>query len=221
MDISLTINGKQQTLNTSPTDTLMHALRQAGYFSVRFGSSDGQTGAAAVLVDGRLVNSDVMLVGQAVGHSIETVEGLTHAVGDLHPIQKAFMETGAIQSGYSTPAMILATKALLEKNPNPTEADAREALSGILCRETGYVKPVEAVLRAAAYLRGEDVPPYEGPQIVDATYFAEMPPADGSDDTPDFSGGSSEIRNPKSETLTKPQVDIKLTSGVPETAVVG
>ncbi|MCP4427095.1 MAG: (2Fe-2S)-binding protein, partial [Chloroflexi bacterium] len=189
MDISLHINGRSQTIYASPTDTLMKALRGAGYFSVRFGSNDGRTGAAAILLDGKLVNSDTMLVGQAVGHQIETVEGLAGGVGELHPIQQAFIETGAIQSGYSTPAMILATKALLTANPNPTEADAREALSGILCRETGYVKPVEAILRAAAYLRGEDVPPYAGPDIVDATYFVDELP---SDDTPEFDGGSDD-----------------------------
>jgi putative selenate reductase molybdopterin-binding subunit len=165
-----------------------------------------------------LVNSDVMLVGQAVGRTIETVEGLTRRVGELHPIQKAFIETGAIQSGYSTPAMILAAKALLAENPSPTEAEVREALSGILCRETGYLKPVEAILRAAAYLRGEDVPPYDGPQIVDASYFVEHPPADNGDHM-----GSPEIASTQSpvSTQTQPRTDIKLSSGVPETAVVG
>ena len=218
MDISLHINGRSQTIPAHSTDTLMKALRNAGYFSVRYGSDDGVTGAAAILVDGKLVNSETMLVGQAVGHKIETVEGLSRGVGDIHPIQKAFIETGAIQSGYSTPAMILATKALLAANPNPTEADAREALSGILCRETGYVKPVEAVLRAAAYLRGEDVPPYKGPEIVDATYFVDELPSD--DDTPEFSGGSSAASG-TTQTQTKPQTDILVSTGIPETAVVG
>ncbi|MBE2220868.1 MAG: (2Fe-2S)-binding protein, partial [Anaerolineae bacterium] len=153
MTISLTINNQPLDINCDPTNTLLQALRLAGYFSVRFGSDDGQTGAAAILMDGKLVNSDTLLAGQAEGHAIETVEGLTERVGDLHPIQKAFIETGAIQSGYSTPAMMLAAKALLSQNLNPTEAEVREALSGILCRETGYVKPVEAILRAAAYLR--------------------------------------------------------------------
>ncbi len=97
----------------SPTDNLRDALRSAGYYSARYGSDDGVTGASAILVDGRLVNSTTMIVGQAVDHQIETVEGLTQQVGELHPIQKAFIETGAIQSGYSTPAMILAAKALL------------------------------------------------------------------------------------------------------------
>ncbi|MCB8966808.1 MAG: molybdopterin-dependent oxidoreductase [Ardenticatenaceae bacterium] len=221
MHISLNINGSDYPVAASPTSTLMTALRQLGYFSVRFGSDDGTTGAAAVLVDGKLVNSDTLLVGQAIGKPIETVEGFTQAVGELHPIQKAFIETGAIQSGYSTPAMMLAAKALLAQNPNPTESDIRDALSGILCRETGYVKPVEAIFRAAAYLRGEELPPYDGPQIVDATYFAEMPPADDPDKTPDFSGGQAPGGNLQPSVSTKPQTDIQLTSGIPETAVVG
>ncbi len=218
MNVILNINGTDKTINVPITETLMKALRSAGYFSVRYGSGDGVTGAAAVLLDGRLVNSDAMLVGQAVGHQIETVEGLAPAVGQLHPIQKAFIETGAIQSGYSTPAMILAAKALLDKNPNPTEADARDALSGVLCRETGYVKPVEAVLRAAAYLRGEDVPPYDGPTIVDASYLVETPPAP---DDQQLTG--PEITNPESpiSTQTKSQTDIQLRTGIPETQVVG
>ncbi|MFQ5435173.1 MAG: molybdopterin cofactor-binding domain-containing protein, partial [Anaerolineae bacterium] len=133
----------------------MHLLRREGYFSVRFGSDSGETGASAVLLDGRLVSAAVLLAPQADGHTIETIEGMAQGL-KLHPIQQAFIRTGAIQSGYSTPAMILAAKALLEKNPSPTEAEARDALSGILDRETGYVKPVQAILEAAAILRGEE-----------------------------------------------------------------
>jgi putative selenate reductase molybdopterin-binding subunit len=135
-------------------------LRREGFFSVRFGAETGETGAAAVLVDGRLVSAEVLLAAQADGHSIETVEGLNPPRG-LHPIQEAFVETGAIQSGYATPATILAAKALIDNNPNPTEAEVRDALAGILDRETGYLRPVHAVLRAAAVLRGEDVQPLE------------------------------------------------------------
>lgn len=218
-EISLNINGRSHTLYTSPTETLRDALRSLGFYSVRYGSDDGVTGAAAILYDGRLVNSDTLLAAQAVGHQIETVEGLTERVGELHPIQQAFIETGAIQSGYSTPAMILAAKALLDETPNPTESDVRDALSGVLCRETGYVKPVEAVLRAAAILRGEDVPPYDGPPVVDATYTAEAPPADGDDDlvgTDAPAAGHSPLA-----TETKTQTDILLKSHIPETAVVG
>jgi len=133
----------------------MRVLRREGYFSVRFGSDSGETGASAVLLNGKLVNTDIMLAAQADGAILETIEGMARGI-QLHPIQQAFVRTGAIQSGYSTPAMILATKALLAQNPNPTEAEVRDALSGILDRETGYVKPVQAVLEAAAILRGEE-----------------------------------------------------------------
>jgi putative selenate reductase molybdopterin-binding subunit len=154
MQINLTINGENKTFEVRPGETLMRLLRREGYFSVRFGSDSGETGAAAVLLDGKLVNSDILLAAQADGHTLETVEGLSRGLS-LHPIQEAFVRTGAIQSGYSTPAMILAAKALLDQNPNPTEAEVRDALSGVLCRETGYVKPVQAVLEAAAVMRGE------------------------------------------------------------------
>ena len=157
MTLTLTINGTPRTITCKPHESLRTVLRRAGCYSVRYGSDTGETGAAAVLVDGRLVSADVMLAAQAEGHRIETVEGLS-VPGELHPIQQAFVETGAIQSGYSTPAMILAAKALLDRNPNPTEAEVRDALSGILDRETGYLRPVHAVLRAASILRGEEPP---------------------------------------------------------------
>lgn len=220
MEIALTINGRTQTVHALPTDNLRIALRRAGYFSARYGSDDGTTGAAAILIDGKLMSSTTVLVGQAVGHQIETIEGLTRRVGELHPIQKAFIETGAIQSGYATPAMILAAKSLLDRTLNPTEAEVRDALSGVLCRETGYLKPVEAVLRAARYLRGEEVEPYAGPDMVDASYVVEMPPADDDGsaalDEPHGRSGSTQL-----STQTKPQTDILLQSQVPETAVVG
>ena len=155
MTLTLTINGTSRTVTCEPHESLRTVLRRAGLYSVRYGSDTGETGAAAVLVDGRLVSADVMLAVQAEGHRIETVEGMS-VPGQLHPIQEAFIEAGAIQSGYSTPAMVLAAKALLERTPNPTEAEVRDALSGILDRETGYLRPVHAVLRAAARLRGEE-----------------------------------------------------------------
>ncbi|RME81714.1 MAG: (2Fe-2S)-binding protein, partial [Caldilineae bacterium] len=160
MQIHVTINGEEKTFSCRPHETLMRVLRREGYYSVRYGSDTGETGAAAVLLDGRLVSADVLLAAQADGHRIETVEGLAQGTR-LHPIQEAFMRTGAIQSGYSTPAMILAAKALLDRNPNPSEEEVRDALSGILDRETGYVKPVQAVLEAAAILRGEEPAPIE------------------------------------------------------------
>ena len=155
MTITLTINGSQRTLECEPHEALRTVLRRAGCHSVRFGSATGETGAAAVLVDGRLISADVMLAVQADGHSIETIEGLSE-LGKLHPIQQAFIDSGAIQSGYSTPATILAAKALIDANPNPSEGEVRDCLSGILDRETGYLRPVHAVLRAAALMRGDD-----------------------------------------------------------------
>ncbi len=102
-----------------------------------------------------------MLAAQAAGHTIQTIESLGQhpdqgwkQTEGLHPLQLAFVESGAIQCGYCTPAQILAAKELLERNPDPSEAEVRDALSGVLCRCTGYVKPVEAVLRAAAVMRG-------------------------------------------------------------------
>jgi putative selenate reductase molybdopterin-binding subunit len=219
VDITLNINDHNQSIETELTGTLMTALRSAGFMSVRFGSDSGETGAAAVLVDGNLVNSDVLLVGQVLGKKITTIEGLSPEVGTLHPIQLAFIETGAIQSGYSTPAMIMAAKSLLDQEPDPTERQVRDALSGILCRETGYVKPVDAVLRAAGYLRGEEIPPYDGPVIVDASYLAESAPtANDSDLVPSAFESKSGTHF---EIDTKIKADIVLSSQVPETSVVG
>lgn len=156
MTIHLTINGEVYELHCAPHETLLTVLCREGFYSVRFGSDTGETGAAAVLLDGQLISADVMLAAQADGHEIETVEGLATPL-NLHPIQEAFIATGAIQSGYSTPAMILATKQLLDANPNPTEEEIRDAFSGILDRETGYLRPVLAVQRAAALIQGQEV----------------------------------------------------------------
>lgn len=178
IDIELTLNDVPQRVACAPGDSLMTALRKLGCFSVRYGSETGETGAAAVLVDGRLVASDVLLAAQAAGHRVTTVESLDVAVGELHPIQAAFVESGALQSGYSAGAMVLATKALLEREPDPTEGQIRDAFSGILDRETGYVKVVDAVQRAAALLRGEK-PDAMAPVVVErATGGAAEPVPD-------------------------------------------
>ena len=169
MKLTLTVNGDARHVECEPHESLMTVLRRDGYYSVRFGSETGETGAAAVLVDGCLVSSQIMLAAQAEGHTIETVEGLAPKMS-MHPIQEAFVATGAIQSGYSTPAMILGTKALLERNPDPTEAEIRDMLSGILDRETGYLRPVMAVQRAAAALRGETVPAIDSAIVPPLTY---------------------------------------------------
>ena len=159
MQINLTINGEAREFDVPPHRTLLNLLRSEGFFSVRFGSETGETGASAVLLDGNLVSTDVLLAAQADGHDLVTVESLSKG-RDLHPIQAAFVATGALQSGYSTPAMILGTLALLKRDPDPTEEDIRDMLSGILDRETAYVKPVEAIKRAAALMRGEQPEPF-------------------------------------------------------------
>ncbi len=200
MEINVTINGQPKTWACRPDETLLRVLRREGYVSVRFGSNTGETGAAAVLIDGKLVSTDIMLAAQVDGHTIETVENLSNGL-QLHPIQEAFIRVGAIQSGYATPAMVLAAKALLDKNPNPTEAEVREAFSGILDRETGYIKPVQAVLEAAAVLRGEDPTQVEPnvltPIILPGHDFGGPAAADASrpdnDLTPDMAGGGSEV----------------------------
>jgi putative selenate reductase molybdopterin-binding subunit len=172
MVITLTINGFERTFTCEPRESLRTVLRRAGYHSVRFGSDTGETGAAAILLDGRLISSDVMLAAQADGHEIETVEGLS-VPGEIHPIQQAFIDTGAIQSGYSTPAAVLAAKALLDSTPNPTEAEVRDAISGVLDRESGYLRPVHAVLRAAAFMLGED------PENIEVVHFDELSGSNG------------------------------------------
>ena len=182
MQISIELNGTATDLDVEPHTSLLRALRHAGMFSVRYGSDSGETGAAAVLLDGRLVSSDVVLAAQADGHTVTTVEALDTAP-ELHPIQAAFAAVGAMQSGYSAPAMILGTMALLDENPDPSEAEIRDMLSGILDRETGYVKPVEAVGRAAAVLRGESPGPF-GPLITPPMTDGTNPVEVAADDPP-------------------------------------
>jgi putative selenate reductase molybdopterin-binding subunit len=162
MKLELNINEQTHQLSAAPGDTLLTALRRLGFFSVKHGCETGECGNCAVLIDGKLVNSCVTLAASIEGKYIQTVEdigehpeqGWKHTDG-LHPIQQSFVSSGAIQCGFCTPAMVLAAKELLLRTQQPTEAEVREALSGVLCRCTGYEKPVQAVLHAAAVLRGE------------------------------------------------------------------
>ncbi len=162
MFIKLMINGTEHDVETSPSETLFAILRRLGYHGVKFGDEQGLTGADTVLLNGLPVNAGSFLAAQAEGHNIVTIEALGEhpdqgwkKTGGLHPLQQAFIETGAIQCGYCTPAQILAAKSLLDKNPNPSEREVRQAISGVLCRCTGYAKPVQAILKAAAIMRGE------------------------------------------------------------------
>ncbi len=159
MEIKFTLNGTETTCQAGEKETLLDLLRSLGIFSVKRACYTGECGNCAVIMDGKLVPSCILPAPQAGGHAITTVEGLSEGQ-DLNLIQKAFTETGAVQCGFCTPGMILATKVLLDKNLNPSLEEAGDALGAILCRCTGYKQPLEAVMRAAAYLRGEKVPPY-------------------------------------------------------------
>lgn len=148
MDILLTINGEERPVTVQIGETLLAVLRRQGYAGVKRGCEDGSCGVCAVLLDGQLVHACILLAVQAEGHAITTIEGIG-TYDHPHPLQTAFVAAGAVQCGYCSPAMILAAASLLQENPHPTEAEVREALSGVLCRCTGYVKPVAAILRAA------------------------------------------------------------------------
>ncbi len=163
MNINLKINGIDQDVSVLAGETLLSTLRGLGYHSIKFGDEQGLSGADTILLDGKPVNAGMMLAAQAEGHEIATLEALGNhpdhgwkKTDGLHPLQAAFIETGAIQCGYCTPGQILAAKSLLDEKPAPTEEEVRAALSGVLCRCTGYVKPVEAVMRASAAMRGEE-----------------------------------------------------------------
>ncbi len=162
MELELRINGLIKSLDVAPGESLMAVMRREGYYSVKHGCETGECGACTILVDGVPRPSCVTLAAQVGGCTLTTVESLGTA-RKLHPIQEAFIDTGAIQCGYCTPGMVLCAHALLKRNPNPTEDEVRDALSGNLCRCTGYVKPVQAVLRAAAIMRGEEVAPISRP----------------------------------------------------------
>lgn len=149
MNVSFILNGKSVTIHIRPGTTLMDYLREQCYFSVKFGSEKGETGADTVLVNDRAMNASLLLIHTVEGKSVETLESFTRGV-EAHPLQEAFVDEGAIQCGYCTPGMILAAEALIRENPAPTETDVREALAGVYCRCTGYVKPVEAVLNYSA-----------------------------------------------------------------------
>src|ERR1700751_4837175 len=151
--IRFTINGAKKVAEVEPRLLLAHLIRRGvGLTGTHMGCDTTNCGACTVLVDGNAVKSCTMLAVQADGHEIETVEGLATA-SELHPLQEGFKEEHGLQCGFCTPGMMMAAKALLERNPDPTEEDVRWALSGNLCRCTGYQNIIKSVLWAAAKLR--------------------------------------------------------------------
>ncbi len=148
--VSVTVNGEPYEVLIDSRTTLLQLLREhLGLTGTKEGCSEGECGACSVILDGRLVDSCLIFAAEAKGSQVETIEGLAKD-GELHPLQKTFIERGGVQCGFCTPGMIMASKVLLDKVPKPTEDQIRQALGGNLCRCTGYVKIVDAVLAAAA-----------------------------------------------------------------------
>ncbi len=152
--VTTTVNDETREFLCDSTDTLMDALRdRLGLTGVKEGCASGDCGACSVELDGRLVCSCLVLAAEAEGKTVDTIEGM--ADGDkLHPLQQHFLDGAALQCGICTPGFLIAAKALLEKNPDPTETEIRYYLAGNLCRCTGYDKIIRAVQSAAAEMRG-------------------------------------------------------------------
>jgi len=151
--IQLKINGETYQVTVKVNETLLDVIRdKLDLTGTKKGCDTGDCGACTVLLEGKPINSCLVLAIEADGKEILTIEGLAKN-GKLHPLQEAFIKEGAVQCGYCTPGMIMSAKALLDENPNPTEEDVKKAIAGNLCRCTGYVKIVKAILAAAEEMR--------------------------------------------------------------------
>jgi aerobic carbon-monoxide dehydrogenase small subunit len=147
--MKIKVNGRSYKIAAKPWRTLLDVLRNdLGLTGTKEGCGTGSCGSCTVLMDGQAVNACLVLIAEAQGKTITTIEGLSHE-GELHPLQRAFMDEGAVQCGFCTPGVILTAKAFLDSNPQPTESQIREAIAGNLCRCTGYVKIVRAIMKAA------------------------------------------------------------------------
>jgi len=150
--VSVTVNGEPYEVFIDSRTTLLQLLREhLGLTGTKEGCSEGECGACSVMLNGRLVDSCLIFAAEANGGQVQTIEGLA-VNGELHPVQKAFIECGGVQCGFCTPGMIMASKALLESIPNPTQVQIRQALGGNLCRCTGYAKIIDAVQAAAGMM---------------------------------------------------------------------
>jgi len=144
--ITFNLNGESVQVEIEPHLTLLQILRdKLELTGTKEGCGMGECGACTVLLDGKTVNSCIFPAMEVDGKSVTTIEGLTDAQGNLHPIQKAFVEYGAIQCGFCTPGMVLSAKALLDENPKPTEEEIRNGIAGNLCRCTGYLQIFQAI----------------------------------------------------------------------------
>ncbi len=151
--VSAKVNGEEVDFLCDPRQSLLECLRDIlNLTGTKEGCNDGNCGACSVLLNGRLVNSCLVLGAEIEGREVTTIEGLADAAR-FHPLQRSFLENAAIQCGYCTPGMLIASKALLDRNPDPTEEEVRFWLAGNLCRCTGYDKIVRAVMQAAAAMR--------------------------------------------------------------------
>ena len=149
VSIRFTLNEKSVTATFPPNTLLVNLIREHfGLTGAKIGCGTGECGACTVLLDGKPVNSCLMLACQADGHSVTTIEGLSRD-GNPTPLQRAFVEEGAVQCGFCTPGMILSATALLKENPAPSEEEIRTAVSGNLCRCTGYTKIIKAIQKAS------------------------------------------------------------------------
>jgi carbon-monoxide dehydrogenase small subunit len=159
MQVELNINGQRHSVDVETRTSLLDCLRDAlGMTGAHAGCEHGVCGACTVLLDGVAVRSCLMFAVQADGYAITTIEGLSPGPGELSPLQDAFCETHGMQCGYCTPAMILTAHAMLLKNPTPSREDIVEAISGNICRCTGYAQIVEAIALAAERMRGANRP---------------------------------------------------------------
>jgi carbon-monoxide dehydrogenase small subunit len=148
--IELTVNGEKHQLEVDPRETLIKVIREdLALTGTKSGCEMGDCGSCTVLMDGLPVNSCLVLALEADGSEIITIEGLGEGEKSLHPLQKSFIENGAIQCGFCTPGMIMTAKALLDANPNPTESDVRTSIAGNYCRCTGYDQIVKSILSAS------------------------------------------------------------------------
>ncbi|MGE0035018.1 MAG: (2Fe-2S)-binding protein [Xanthobacteraceae bacterium] len=162
MQVELTVNGVAHTVEVEPRMSLLDCLRdKLALNGAHAGCEHGVCGACTVLLDGLPVRSCLMFAVQADGYAITTIEGITPGPGELSPVQDAFCETHGMQCGYCTPAMILTAHALIARNPEPTRDDIVEAISGNICRCTGYAQIVEAIALAAERTRGLNLPAAE------------------------------------------------------------